>query len=85
MKPQEEIEAVGWRVRRINDHGALLACTDSEAWITEIRAYHEGGSVQLWVRIRDRDYLAYLNPIEAMALAKGLERSAILCLKANAE
>jgi hypothetical protein len=84
------------RTQRCNDIGAMLTSQNIDEKIQSIKIYPEGGSVQFWVTTRtfppgepgspdcppnDRQSLQYLTPSEAMALAKGLERSAIAALK----
>jgi hypothetical protein len=79
------------RTRRINAIGIGFAGIDTEL-INDIRVYPEGGSVQIWVEIHQRDNwpqtheaMQYLSPEEAMAFAKAFERCAIQALKERAE
>ena len=72
-------------IQKVNGTGIKLIGAPNEK-IREIRAYTENGSVQFWVEPKDgTDLLAYLTPVEAMTLAKALDRLAVEALRDTAE
>ena len=77
------------RMSRCNEIGAMFTSQNPDERLRSIRVYSEHGSVHFVVEVqgklsgeeRSMEALQYLTPNEAMAMAKGLERSAIEALK----